>query len=620
MLKIRYANNNSIISSCIDVALEEPNFPSGLIPTAIRNQDFFLRDVRNINFYVPYRSTSFSSLFRFANMNEATDHKVDLPVHQLTELEQNSYSSRYSSFLENIKIFAGVLGLPHSSVEIPTREKPCRHRNLTGLLSTTSPTRFEVEGYSHRGYSVKSFNQTITDTYIRSRFPTTYEYTIATLPRRFNLFDYVNQINGDVVEAVNWFGYPLFRIMSNPSVEMTPTMYIISYSMRYFLIGADTIGSWIGKLYIPFDENTNLSVDPLTDVLYHVRLCGYAYWGYENASFSGSESYTGPHEFTSTPSDFTHFRLSELPLTEPSSSSLETTSAAITLSSRLKGALASFSEAVEKDWNNIIPSSLFSSVDAIKDCEGSLDTNILQNLQKLPQIVEILPNLKEALIRLGKLKGNIDIFSVPELLSIISSLDLQVVFTIRPYLDVITKYLPELLAFVNSDTRQKVTGRGSFSYQFPSGTFGRPTCNLVVRTKIVMDGSLTGLLSTILGFDAVGILPKPSNLWDLVPLSFLLNWFTGVSGYFKRFEYSALLAGIPAYYVHTYTLTSEFTEDELLAWKTSNLSTDRASLRLFYRDVSSYSPIPMNSRFSFGSPQGLPPLGTLASLLYQMIF
>jgi hypothetical protein len=115
-------------------------------------------------------------------------------------------------------------------------------------------------------------------------------------------------------------------------------------------------------------------------------------------------------------------------------------------------------------------------------------------------------------------------------------------------------------------------------------------------------------------------LPKPSNIWDLIPFTFVVNWFTGVGAAMRRAEYSVLMATIPAYYVHTYTIRSPLEPDELRKWSLRSSGVDRAYLRLYYRDVSLFTPAVRDSRFAFGMPTQLPPMGTLGSLLWQLIF
>jgi len=285
-------------------------------------------------------------------------------------------------------------------------------------------------------------------------------------------------------------------------------------------------------------------------------------------------------------------------------------------------ALVNFRAAVDSCWHDITPSSLFSTVDAFKEAEGYLGVNILQNLAKLPSMSKAFPDFLKALDILGKLaRRDVNLLTLKEILDLSTSTFLQGNFEWRPYYTLVTEYIPKLVSTLHTlgDIGSNAIGHGSFSFKF-NHEFGREDVTLLTRTKLVMDTSPSGLLSAVLGIDALGLLPKASNLWDLLPFSFVANWFTGIGESMRRAEYSLLVATIPAYFVHSYTLTSPLSTHELDLLEMSSGDVEPAALRLYYRDVSLYSPIPRDSKFGFGIPSNLPSLGVLGSLLYQLIF
>jgi hypothetical protein len=284
--------------------------------------------------------------------------------------------------------------------------------------------------------------------------------------------------------------------------------------------------------------------------------------------------------------------------------------------------LYSFEGAVNKHWRGITSSAAFSAVDAFRQAEGQLADFQLQSLQKLPDIASAIPNLREAVDLLGKLMHrDLSLLTLRELLNLVTSTVLQANFQWGPYYRIITEILPNIRATLDnlSNEHDMVIGRGSYHTTL-SNVLGRKTVSFTVRSKVVMDGHSFSMLASVLNLDSFGLLPKPSNLWDTLPFSFVANWFTGVGDAIRRAEYGLLLATIPAYFVHSYTLSSPLTEDELDLLGMSNGRDHQASLRIYYRDVSHYSPFPRDSEFDFGIPRGFPPLGTLGSLLYQLLF
>jgi hypothetical protein len=284
-------------------------------------------------------------------------------------------------------------------------------------------------------------------------------------------------------------------------------------------------------------------------------------------------------------------------------------------------AVVQFRGFIDSVWDDVVPSACFSAVDAVADVEHGTTTDVLQTLYKLPQYEAMIPKVGEAIKVLGDLvHRDLSLSTLKEIIDIASATVLQASFQWRPLLDLLLIQLPKMVASVRATFTGSslVVGRGKFAFHMPAKTFLRNEVSLLTRTKIVLDISTRALVSNLMGFDALGIFPKVSNLWDLIPFSFIANWFTGVGAGIRRLEYASALLTIPAYYVHSYTISSPFTLEELEEWNLMSDSRDPLSLRVHYRDLSLYAPLPRDSRFGFGIPTRLPPLGTVASLLWQL--
>ena len=283
--------------------------------------------------------------------------------------------------------------------------------------------------------------------------------------------------------------------------------------------------------------------------------------------------------------------------------------------------LTPFRQEVERRFRDIAASCLFSSVDAFLAAEDGVNNNVIQSLAKLPEIVEFLPKIGEAVDLLEDVaKRRLSLSSIKTILDVASSATLMASFQIRPAIDLLLKYLPEMLKIVKlmGTSSPNLIARGSYT-KLLKNKLGRKEVTLVTRTKIVMSSGPQDLLAAILGLDSIGLAPKVSNAWDLIPFSFVANWFFGIGANIRRAEYLAVMATIPAYYVHSFTLTSQLTADELALLKSTSAEQDPASLRVYIRDVSHYTPPFRDTDFDFGIPTQLPPLGLLGSLLYQLV-
>lgn len=288
---------------------------------------------------------------------------------------------------------------------------------------------------------------------------------------------------------------------------------------------------------------------------------------------------------------------------------------------KMYAALDSFRDSVRIQWRDIVPASMFSAVKALQEVQLGTSTDVLQTLYKLPGYRDMLPKVIDAVKILGDIyRRDLSASTIREVLDLASATTLQANFQWRPVSQLVTTELPKIARAVSvlTEDRKVSIGRGSWSFDFAPNTFGRDSSHLLVRTKIVLDVSSRSLAASLLGYDALGIIPKPSNLWDLLPFTFIVNWFTGVGPAIRRAEYSLLMSTLPAYYVHTYAITSPLTSNEMTLWSMSSSLGDSLSMKEFDRDVSHFSPLPRDSKFGFGIPTELPSLGVLGSLLYQL--
>jgi len=281
-------------------------------------------------------------------------------------------------------------------------------------------------------------------------------------------------------------------------------------------------------------------------------------------------------------------------------------------------------EDVFRDWINqnmsdIRPASALSTAAAMNDLESSANTDVLQTLVKIVDISSQVPNLVEGINILRRLKGH-DFSCIPEILDFVSKLRLQQSFQWRPEFDLLLKYLPQIPGILSSlsVTKPTVIGRGKYEYRFLPTECPRDT-KLVVRSKIVASSHLQRDLVSYLRLDALGITPSAANLWDLIPYSFVVNWFTNMGA---RMRVVGQLANLwlldVVVLVHTFTLTSDLTDEEMNKCELANsLPGLNPHLRVFVREVSAYIPLYSASRFDFERPTRAPDWSIVASLLWQ---
>ena len=583
-------------------------------------------------FYVPSfgRSVASSIGLDLGLSARLETFKVSSPVD--TFIRSDGYDAEtYGSIFSNLPAFGQFLEGKGLFAPSPLGEKSCRHRNFSGeLIVKQSDVPTATVDYDLYGYSVKvrTTNVHVFDSVrVDAVDPvslTVYSSTAYDHYINLNVLDVLTFLLGkEIVNIALVEGKIQRRVISDVSFTLTFERLIVQYHCHSAPLDGTEYYDWDSKLVVPF-------VDPPATIVPSVGLTrrtdaytGLCEYSYSIRSFS--TPYTGdslgPLHDEFTFHDYASFYVFlSLPLPSDSVEDfrlIESTSAL-----RSGRFVDKFNDDVLRAWSDFTPAATFSTVDAFKKAEGYLGTNVLQNLAKLPNIVAALPKIREAVDILGHIaKRDLSLSTLKEILDLATSTHLQANFEWRPYLSIVTTYLPQMISTFQSlgIPTGTVTSHGSFRFHL-FNEVGRQEITLLARTKIVMDASPSGLVSAALGIDALGLLPKASNLWDLIPFTFVVNWFTGIGESIRRAEFLAFLSTIPAYFVHSYTLSSPLSADELDLLGASSSSSEPASLKLYYRDVSLFSPPIRDSRFGFGLPTGLPPVGLLGSLLYQLIF
>lgn len=275
----------------------------------------------------------------------------------------------------------------------------------------------------------------------------------------------------------------------------------------------------------------------------------------------------------------------------------------------------------ERSLPDMRAATFLSSADAMTNLASSPRKDVLQTLVKLNNITSQLPQIGEA-VSLVRRIANRDLSSITDILNFLSHLRLQQAFQWRPEFDLLVSYLPKIpelmLSFDHTDSNRLV-GRGEMSHNFAIGPDVLRACSMTVRTKIVVSDDISPPLAAYLKADGLGILPSPANLWDIVPYSFVVNWFTNMGERIRTLgEASNLWLLNPIVIVHSFKLTSAFTEDELNAMSIRAApGTEPLYMKIYHREVSRFVSSPFTSKFDFQAPTTTPDWSVVASLLWQ---
>lgn len=611
------------------IACAYPGLDWSRFSRTVAAHDLLLQHLNQGKFFVPVGLVDVCKAFGFLGCYPSDTIEISGKPRQISLAYRDALDARYyGNISRNFKLLSNVLTGSVDFIPNYSHESSCRHGTFIGELATRqSDLQSSRSDYLFYGALVP-LRWTSGRLYYKCRVDSTFPLNVTALYEDsstsiFNILDLLDYIieQGTIGDISNANSGQI-RSLSDLSYTVDTSGLTISYKSS-LLTGnspvpgtSNDVRTWKSRVFVPFEVPAPYFY-PIQSQVYNGLLtvdhCTFSY----SDGFALHQDAEGVFEDTYTNSDVDEFVF----LSDPTGVVLENEGGHRFVPTSLGASLHNFEEAILNEYDDIVPASLFSTADAFKDSERSLNVNILQNLAKLPDIASALPHIREGIdVASRLLRRDFSLSTLREVLDLVTSTELQRSFEWRPYLDVFTTYLPQLASLWGTlgHFTQNSIGRGSWFFRFPDKVFGRQDVTLTARSKIVMDTSGSALLSSLLGADAVGVLPKASNIWDLIPFTFVVNWFTGVGGMIRRAEYSAYLLTLPAYYVHTYTLSSPFSSQELEAWNLRSFSEQSAGLRVYYRDLSLFSPLPRDSRFGFGLPQGLPPVGTFTSLLYQL--
>lgn len=630
-LQMSYSPRSQIYKSafCFKVAYVPS---SGIFANIVAYNDMVLAMLNYRLFYVESNPKPSSQITGFDTGESQSTEVLTLSRPVFQRQPRSTYDHEvYGSFSDNVAQFIRVLTGETHVIPALHNEKFCSHATYSGSLISKQadvPTAYSDCNFFGRTIRIRNTGGYI---YGGATVNSVHPLTITPVPwyysslGAFNVFDFLDDVKGLTHDFLEYqSGNLVHRQLADLRYTVSGDGLVITYHHSAINLTVGDGYEWDNMIVVPFTDMDS-RYSPSVGVTYYTDYKAPVSYEYFNGHVISTpypwdygpmeEHYLGTGEarifscylslanhsdpvqdagvFTKAFSD-----LNEIRFLEP------------------------FARAVTDDIYNIASSSIFSAVDAFKEAEGSLDVNVLQNLAKIPSIASAIPDLRRGVDVLGRLlRRDLSLSTLREILSLASSTNLQANFQWRPFYSLFTDYLPRLISTWSTlgNIQRNTIGYGSFSRTL-TNVLGRESVHLVTRSKIVMASNPNKLLSATLGLDALGLLPKASNLWDLIPFSFVANWFTGIGSSIRAAEYSVLLQGIPCYFVHSYLLTSPLSSYELDSLQMSSSGKEVASLRVYWRDISLFVPFPRDSHFGFGIPTSLPSGGLIGSLLFQLIF
>lgn len=254
--------------------------------------------------------------------------------------------------------------------------------------------------------------------------------------------------------------------------------------------------------------------------------------------------------------------------------------------------------------------------DALSSYQNVIENNYFESLSDLRDVMSLVPDLgpvNRMLRAVGV--GNI-ITGALSFVDVLTNAYLLYQFGLKPMADDLRSLAEGLdrIVYDLSHRSENVDLRGKFTFTaFPEDD-PLSGCTLVVRSKVRLRIPKTSALAMILSFKNAGFDLSPSSGWDLIPFSFVIDWFAQIGDRMELgFNHLRFLSMELTSCVHSYTVYKDLVDTESIDFS------DGAQIKHYFRDTSVYLPAPRNGRYDFLSGNSGPPVATAGSLLWTVL-
>lgn len=212
-----------------------------------------------------------------------------------------------------------------------------------------------------------------------------------------------------------------------------------------------------------------------------------------------------------------------------------------------------------------LSSAMVSASQAVAEFEDQSGLNYIESISEINQVAQLMPDTAP-LERFLQLLPRRKLFSgAIKLLDFASNTYLLYKFGLQPFqkdLEAFSTVWDRVLA----NLATKMTNlelRGKFQYTFDSGPLRG--YNLTTRSKVNVSFPSWSLTAAMLPYSQRGLSPTFENAWDLVTMSFVVDWFYNFDDKIS-FGESALhmLMAEAHYYVHSYKLVGPLPDTVLI--------------------------------------------------------
>jgi hypothetical protein len=277
--------------------------------------------------------------------------------------------------------------------------------------------------------------------------------------------------------------------------------------------------------------------------------------------------------------------------------------------------------------SDMFPAAFFAQGDALDKGFATLHSNILETLVEIQDYLSPIDLAKDLskILTGGFNKPGAAVWAI---LDFLANWKLTYSFGYAPTESLakeLSRNVAKFAAAWRNATRWQ-TFRGSYSYlvsgddpPFPEGTVIRGGSK--IRCRVPPDS----ILPYLLPLDSLGLMPSLSRVWDILPFSFIWDWFFNISGKIEVVDLTAKLSVLQiAYVVNSIKVISPFPEEDqeeygFTAVPGAGLMEPRTGYCYYGRYVLPTYQVMTPTRFGFLAGKGVPDYWLAGSLLFKLL-
>jgi hypothetical protein len=307
----------------------------------------------------------------------------------------------------------------------------------------------------------------------------------------------------------------------------------------------------------------------------------------------------------------------------------QTTIESTTVSGDQWSLIRDFSSRVTPKLPDMWASTFYAAEDAYQIFMAAIETNNLENLSQLSSITDLIEPIQgfRSLVRMVRYGAN-PVQLTLSILDVLASAKLTWEYGIAPTIsdarEIAAKTRPIYDRISSNDYFKPQTFNGKFTYEVPD-TYIASLSGLTIVSRAKIRGNLNphSYLAAILPLHAFGLVPSLAHLWDLLPFSFVVDWFVNVGRRLEDVDSSVEMLCLDTNYVtlsmnvHYPIPQAHLDVGGVIPYTSEEIFPP--SLSTYVRTVQKDVPVLTYSTLDFRSAGGVPDMGTALSLIFKLI-